>query len=160
MPERMGELLLTRTGSAKRRETGRGKLVSDKTIRYTNRNANKAKLPERIIQYFKQEEYETQTAEGFHEIIIQARKESILKDLTMVDRCLTILVQGQPDDFTVTVGIGRWFQDNLTKENVEAIIHFGLFVPVDIPAAIWNENFESTIIKNIDLIVEGKWNQK
>lgn len=129
-------------------------MVNDKTIRYTNRNVNLTRLSEFIMEYLRQEGYETQRAEGFHEIIIQARKESILFDLSMLDRCLSILVQGQPDDFTVRVGVGNWFQGNLTKENVEAIIRFGAFVRVNIPAVVWNETFENTIIKAIDQIAE------
>jgi hypothetical protein len=112
-------------------------------------------LSKRIIEYLNQEGYETQNAEGFLEILIQARKESILKDLAMADRCLTILLLGQPDDFNVRVGIGRWFQ-NLTAQTVEAIISFGVFLRVDIPEMIWNENIENTTIKNIGRIVEGR----
>ncbi len=130
-------------------------MVSDKTTRYANRNISPVKLSEWIIEYLKQDGYETQKAEGYLEFIIQARKESILQDLTMVDRCLTILILGQPDDFTIRIGIGRWFQGNLEKGTVASIMNL-VFVKVDIPAAIWNENFEN-IIKNIDSIIEGRW---
>jgi len=129
-------------------------LVSDKTIRYANRNMNLPKLSERIVENLKRDGYETQKAEGFLEILIQARKESVLKDLAMSDRCLTILLLGQPDDFSVRVGIGWCF--NLTSENVDDIISSGVFLGVTIPEKIWNENIENTIIKNIDRIIEDQ----
>ena len=129
-------------------------MVSDKTIRYANRNMNLPKLSERIVENLKRDGYETQKAEGFLEILIQARKESVLKDLAMSDRCLTILLLGQPDDFSVRVGIGWCF--NLTSENVDDIISSGVFLGVTIPEKIWNENIENTIIKNIDRIIEDQ----
>ena len=130
-------------------------MVSDKTIRYANKNINLVTLSDRIIEYLKREGYEMQKAEGFREVLIQARKESILKDLAMANRCLTILLLGQPDDFSVRVGVGRWFR-NLTAENIESMVSFGVFLSVDIPEAIWDENIEKTIINNIARIAEKR----
>ena len=110
-------------------------MVSDKTIRFANKNIDLSTLSCRIIEYLKREGYETQHAEGFREILIQGRIESILKDLSMANRCLTILLLGQPDDFSVRIGIGRCFQ-NLTPENIESIVSFGVFLSMDVPEAI------------------------
>ena len=43
--------------------------------------------------------------------IIQATKAGILRDLFAADRAFTIMVSGQPADFTVHIGIGKWVQN-------------------------------------------------
>ena len=106
-------------------------MVSDKTIRYANKNISLDKLSERIVEYLKKDGFETPKAEGLREVLIQAQKEGFLKDLSIESRCLTILLLGKPDDFSVHVGIGYCF--GLTPETVDDLASFGVFLPVNIP---------------------------
>ena len=43
--------------------------------------------------------------------IIQAQKAGILRDVVAADRAFTIAIMGQPNDFTVHIGIGKWIQN-------------------------------------------------
>ena len=130
-------------------------MVSDKTIRYVNKNMSLDKLSERIVEYLKKEGFEIQKAEGLREVLIQGKKDSFLKALSIESTCLTILLLGLPKDFSVHVGIGYCF--GLTPETVDDIASFGLFLPVNIPEKNWNENIENTIIRNISQIIEGNF---
>jgi hypothetical protein len=128
-------------------------MVTEKTIRYTNRNLNLEKLSRDIVDYLNEDGYATQREKGVGSILIQAQKEDILRDIFTADRCFSILIQGQPNDFTVQVGIGRWVQ-NLTVAALEAAISAGLFLLLDIPEMAWNEHIENKIIKGIGQIIE------
>jgi len=99
--------------------------------------------------------YTIQKAKGTSGTVILARKENLPRDIITADRAFTILVSGQPNDFTIRIGIGRWGQ-NLTVAAVEAFFTAGAFLVVDIPEMAWNEHIENKILKNIGQIVEGK----
>ena len=79
-------------------------MVSDKTIRYVNKNMSLDKLSERIVEYLKKEGFEIQKAEGLREVLIQGQKDSFLKALSIESRCLTILLLGLPKDFSDACG--------------------------------------------------------
>jgi hypothetical protein len=80
--------------------------------------------------------------------VVQAKKENILRDIITADRCFTITLTGQPNDFTVKIGIGKWIQ-NITVAVVEAAILSAFFLAVDVPEMLWNVHVENTIAKKI-----------
>ena len=92
------------------------------------------------------------TSEG---IVIQAKKEDILRDILTATRAITVLVKGKPNDFEVEVGIGKWIQ-NLAVTAVETVITGGLFLLINIPAMIWNFDVENQVVNRITRIVETK----
>jgi hypothetical protein len=130
-------------------------MVTQQTTRYANKNVNLDQLSEQVVGYLNQKGFATQKAKSEKGIVIEARKENLLRDLITADRALTILIQGQPNDFSVTVGIGRWVQ-NLTVTVVEAAITAGLFLIVDIPEMAWNHHIRDEIVAAISQMVEGK----
>jgi len=44
-------------------------------------------------------------------VLAPAKKAGILRDIITTGRAFSILVVGQPNDFTIHVGIGRWIQN-------------------------------------------------
>lgn len=64
------------------------------------------------------------------------------------------MVSGQPNDFTVHIGIGKWIQ-NLAVIAVEVILISWLFLAVDVPEMLWTTHVENGIAKEITQIVEG-----
>ncbi len=62
------------------------------------------------------------------------------------------MLEGQPDDFSVTVGIGKLIQ-NLAVAAIEAILLSELFLAVDVPEMLWTLHVEKEIIKEINRIV-------
>jgi hypothetical protein len=131
------------------------KMVTEQTTRYTQKNMNLDQLSVRIVDYLNQKGFATQKANSPKGTVIEARKDSLPRDLIAAGRALTILVKGEPDDFNITVGIGRWVQ-NLTTTVIESALTAGLFLIVDVPEMAWNHHIRNEVIKGINDIVEGK----
>ena len=75
-----------------------------------------------------------------------------MRDIITADRAFSILITGQPDDFSIHVGIGKWIQ-NLAVAGVEVIFLSWLFLAVDVPEMLWTEHVEKGIVTEITQIV-------
>jgi hypothetical protein len=127
-------------------------MVSEKTLHFTGKNKDLNVLSQQIVQQLNTEGYKTQSATAPLGIVIQAKKAGILRDIITADRAFTILVAGQPNDFTIHVGIGKWIQ-NIAVAAVETLLLTWLFLAVDVPEMLWTEHVEKNIIKEINQIV-------
>ena len=127
-------------------------MVSEKVIDFKNENKDLNQLSQQIVQQLQAEGYKTQLATPPLGIVIQARKAGILRDIITADRAFTILITGQPNDFSVHVGIGQWIQD-IAVAAVETLLLSVLFLAVDVPEMLWTRHIEETIIKEITQIV-------
>lgn len=126
-------------------------MVAEKTLRFQDKNWNLDELSNRIMQQLQAEGYKTQSKIVPLGTIIQAQKAGILRDIVTADRAFTIMVSGQPDDFTVHVGIGKWVQ-NIAVAAVEALLISVLFLAVDVPEMLWTTHVEKEIIQKISEI--------
>jgi len=127
-------------------------LVSEKVLRFTGKNKDLNQLAQQIIQQLNSEGYKTQSSTAPLGTVIQAKKAGILRDIITADRAFSILIAGQPNDFTVHVGIGKWVQ-NIAVAAVETLLLTWLFLAVDVPEMLWTTHVEKTIIKQINQIV-------
>jgi hypothetical protein len=98
--------------------------------------------------------YKVQTKTDQTGIVVQAQKAGILRDIISADRAFTILITGQPNDFSIRVGIGKFIQ-NLAVTAAEVILLSGLFLAVDVPEMLWTTHVEKGVIQDIDQIVNG-----
>ena len=128
------------------------KVISEKVLHFEGKNKDLIQLSQQIIQHLTAEGYKVQSGTNPMGIIIQAQKAGVLRDIITADRAFTILISGQPDDFTIHIGIGKWIQ-NLTVAAVEAVLTVGLFLVVDMPEVLWTREVEKGIIKVITGIV-------
>ncbi len=129
-------------------------MVSEKTLRFQGKNKNLDQLAQRINQQLQAEGYKTQQKTAPLGTVIQAQKGGILRDIIAADRAFTIMIAGQPNDFTVHIGIGKWVQ-NLAVAAAEALLLSTLFLAVDVPEMLWTRHVEGGIAKEISQIVEG-----
>jgi hypothetical protein len=127
-------------------------LVSEKVMRFQGKNKDLNQLSQQIVQQLGSEGYKTQMATPPLGIVIQAKKAGILRDIITADRAFTIMITGQPNDFSVHIGIGKWIQ-NLAVAAVETILLTWLFLAVDVPEMLWNAHVENTIAKEITQII-------
>jgi hypothetical protein len=127
-------------------------MVSEKVLRFTNKNKDLNQLANQIVQQLNSEGYMTQSASAPLGIIIQAQKGGILRDVITAGRAFSILISGQPNDFTVHVGIGKWIQ-NIAVAAIETLFLSWLFLAVDVPQMLWTRHVEETIVKEITQIV-------
>lgn len=127
-------------------------MVSEKTLRFQNKNKDLDQLAQLIVQQLQSEGYKTQYANPPLGRIIQAQKAGILRDIIAADRAFTIMITGQPNDFTIHIGIGKFIQ-NLAVTAVEAILLTELFLVVDVPEMLWTRHVEGGLVKEINQIV-------
>ncbi len=123
-------------------------MVAEKTLRFQGKNWNLDELSNQIMQQLQSDGYKTQLKSAPLGTIIQAQKAGILRDIITADRAFTILISGQPSDFTIRVGIGKWVQ-NIAVAVVETLLISALFLAVDVPEMLWTTHVEKEIIRKI-----------
>ncbi len=127
-------------------------MVTEKEMRFQGKNKDPNQLAQQITQFLQNDGYKVQSTTGSQGPIIQAQKAGILRDIITADRCFTIAVSGQPNDFTVKIGIGKWVQ-NIAVAAAEAILLSVLFLAVDVPEMLWTVHVENAIAKKITEMV-------
>ena len=126
-------------------------MVTEKEMRFQGKNKDLSQLSQQIGAYLQNDGYKVQSATltapsaGF---VVQAQKAGILRDIITAERCFTITTTGQPNDFTVKIGIGKWVR-NIAVAVAEAAIISVLFLAVDVPEMLWTIHVENTIAKKI-----------
>ncbi len=127
-------------------------MVAEKTIQFQGKNRNLGQLGQQIAQKLQSQGYKVQSTASPTGTVIQAAKAGILRDIITADRAFTILISGQPNDFTVRVGIGKLIQ-NLAVTAVEALLLTELFLVVDVPEMLWTTHVEKQVIQEITQII-------
>jgi hypothetical protein len=127
-------------------------LVSEKVMRFQGKNKDLNQLSQQIVQQLASEGYKTQSTTAPLGIVIQAKKAGILRDIITADRAFSILITGQPNDFSIHIGIGKWIQ-NLAVAAAEVILLSWLFLAIDVPEMLWTRHVENTIANEITQIV-------
>lgn len=105
-------------------------------------------LSNQIMQQLQADGYKTQLKSAPLGTIIQAQKAGILRDIITADRAFTIMISGQPNDFTIHVGIGKWIQ-KIAVAAVETLLISALFLAVDVPEMLWTTHVEKEVIRKI-----------
>jgi hypothetical protein len=121
-------------------------------MHFQGKNKDLNQLSQQIVQQLSSEGYKTQSATAPLGIVVQAKKAGILRDIITADRAFSILITGQPNDFSIHIGVGKWIQ-NLAVAAVEVIFLSFLFLAVDVPEMLWTQHVERGIAKEITQIV-------
>jgi hypothetical protein len=125
-------------------------MLADKTVRYQARNTNLDGLRDNIVRYLQDDGFKLQTPRPSQGgMLIQAQKGGFLRELITSERALNILIQGEPNNFSVRVGIGKWVQ-NIAVATVETLLISELFLPLDVGEMLWNVEVEKKLLKKID----------
>ena len=127
-------------------------MVSEKVMRFQGKNKDLKKLAGDVTSKLQSEGYKTQSTNNSMGYIIQAQKSGILRDIITADRAFTIMIAGQPNDFSIHVGIGKLIQ-NLAVAAVETVLLSALFLAVDVPEMLWTRHVESELIREITDLV-------
>lgn len=129
-------------------------MIGERVRHYRDKNVDLSSLKGKIEDYLKSSGFKIQSSlPSPHGTVIQAQKNGFLRSIVTADRALTILIDGEPNNFTVRVGIGRWLQ-HLGITAVEALLISELFLLVDVPETLWNFEVENEVIKKINSLVE------
>jgi hypothetical protein len=130
-------------------------MIGDKTIPYQGRNTDLNALKDGIVNYLQGDGFKVQVPKSSGgEWLIQAQKGGFLREIISAERALSIMIRGQPNDFSVRIGVGKWIQ-NAAVTAVETIAVSGLFLPVDVSEMAWTVHVENKVIKRIDELVQS-----
>ena len=121
-------------------------------LSFQGKNEDLDQLSQQIEQQLKTDRVKTQSTKAPIGNIIQAQKAGVLRGLIDANRAFSILVAGQPNDFSIHIGIGKWIQ-NLGVAIVESIIFFPLSIVVDGSEILWTTHVESGLAKQITQMV-------
>lgn len=127
-------------------------MVAEKVMHFQGKNRDLNQLTQQIVTQLQSDGYKTQSGTKPVGIVIQAQKAGILRDIVTADRAFTILITGDPNDFTIHIGIGKWVQ-NIAVAAAEAILLSVLFLAVDVPEMLWTTHVEGQLAKQIQQIV-------
>ena len=127
-------------------------MVGKKEMRFQGKNKDLGQLAQQISDSLKSDGYKVQSTTGPSGPVIQAQKAGILRDIITADRCFTITLAGQPNDFTITIGIGKWIQ-NIAVAAAEVLLLSVLFLAVDVPEMLWTTHVEKGIASKITQLV-------
>ena len=128
-------------------------MIGEKVQRFQGKGTDLSALQEKIEGYLKSEGFTVQTSvDSAHGTVIQERKGGFLSGLVAADRALSILISGDPADFTVRIGIGKWLE-HLGVAALETLLLSDLFLVVDVAETAWNLEIEDKLAKQIESIV-------
>src|ERR1700687_2565723 len=128
-------------------------MISEKIVRFQNKNKDLNQLAQQITTMLETDGYKTQmTTNSPVGIILQATKAGILRDIITADRAFTIMISGNSNDFAIHIGIGKLIQ-NIGVAAAEALLLSALFLAVDIPEMLWTRHVEGEILKRIIQII-------
>jgi len=127
-------------------------MVIEKVMRFQGKNKDLDLLSQQIVEQMRIDGYRTQSANSSIGIIIQAKKAGVLRDIITADRAFSILITGEPNDFSIKIGIGMWAQ-NLAVAAAEAVLLSWLFLAVDVPEMLWTRHVENNLVSKINEVV-------
>jgi len=127
--------------------------IGEKVLHFQNKGTDLAQLQGKIEAYLKSDGFTVQSSPNSAQgLVVQAKKGGFLRGVVDADRALTVLVSGQPNDFTVRLGIGKWLQ-HLGVAALETLLISDLFLVVDVAETAWNFEIEEKLSKQIEALV-------
>jgi hypothetical protein len=127
--------------------------LGDKSLHFQDKGTDLSALQQRIEEYLKSDGFSVQSsAPSDQGTVLQAKKGGFLRGVVDADRALSIRVSGEPNDFTVRVGIGKWLE-HLGVAAVETLLISDLFLVVDVAETAWNFEVEDKLVKQIETMV-------
>lgn len=128
-------------------------MIGQKEMQFQGKGTDLAELQQKIESYLQAEKFTVQTsAPGEQGTVIQAKKGGFLDKVIDADRAMSILISGDPSDFTVKIGIGKW-ADHLGIAAVETLLLSELFLVVDVAEMAWTVEIENKLAKQIESFV-------
>lgn len=127
--------------------------LGDKSLHFQSKGTDLSALQQKIDEYLKSDGFSVQTsAPSSQGTVLQARKGGFLRGVVDADRALSVMISGEPNDFTVRVGIGKWLE-HLGVAAVETLLISDLFLIVDVAESAWNFEIEDKLVKQIESFV-------
>jgi hypothetical protein len=127
--------------------------VGEKVLHFENKGSDLGALQKKIEDYLTSDGFTVQaSAASTQGTVIQAKKGGFLRGVVDADRAMSVVIAGDPNDFTVKVGIGKWLE-HLGVAALETLLVSDLFLVVDVAETAWNFEVEDKIVKQVTTLV-------
>jgi hypothetical protein len=127
--------------------------IGEKVLHFQGRGSDLGSVQLKIENYLKNDGFVVQSSpRGAQGSVIQAKKGGFLRGVIDADRALSIMISGNPNDFTVRIGIGKWLQ-HLGVAALETLLISDLFLVVDVAESAWNFEIEDKLAKQVETFV-------
>ncbi len=124
-------------------------MLGDKEQHFEGKGTDLGSLQSHIEEYLKKDAFTVQTsAPSDQGTVIQAKKGGFLREVVTADRALTITISGQPNDFKVRFGIGKWLE-HLGVAAIETLLISELFLLIDVAESAWTMEIENKLIADV-----------
>lgn len=123
--------------------------------KYIGRNCDLLQLATAIEEYFETRGYRTQSGRRESSHVVQARKENALRAVVAADRSFTLTLEGEPNSFMVSFGVGKWLQ-NLNVATLEGLAIGPAVFLAEVPISMWDYEVEREFWGFIENRVELK----
>jgi hypothetical protein len=128
-------------------------MIGEKVQQFENKGTDLGALRDKIEDYLKSDGFSVQTSPPSpHGLVLQAKKGGLLRGVVAADRAMTIVISGDPANFTVRIGIGKWLE-HLGVAVLETLLLSELFMVVDVAEMAWNVEIEDKLVKQIKSFV-------
>ena len=128
-------------------------MIGEKIQHFQGKGTDLNDLQAKIVSHLESQGFTVQTSAASDQgNVIQAKKGGFLEKAIAADRSLSILVSGDPNDFTVKIGIGKWLE-HLGVAAAETLLLSDLFLVVDVAETAWNFEIENKLAKEIESLV-------
>lgn len=128
-------------------------MIGEKTLHFQGKGTDLDGLRQKIESYLQSDGFTVQTsAPSGQGTALQAKKGGFLRGVVDADRALSVLISGDPNDFTVRIGIGKWVE-HLAVAAVETLLISDLFLVVDVAESAWNFEIEGKLVKQVESLV-------
>lgn len=128
-------------------------MIGEKVKHFEKKGTDLIALQAHIQSYLESDGFSVQASKpSSHGTVVQAKKGGFLRGVVDADRALSIMISGDPDDFVVRVGIGKW-AEHLAVAAVETLLIGDLFLVIDIAESAWNIEIEDKLVKDIETFI-------
>jgi hypothetical protein len=128
-------------------------MIGEKVEHFQGKGTDLGALQSHIEEYLKSDGFQAQSSSASAQgVVVQAKKGGFLRGVVDADRALTITISGDPADFTVRIGIGKWLE-HLGVAVIETLLVSDLFLPVDVAESAWNLEIEDRLVKDLKVFV-------
>jgi len=128
-------------------------MIGEKVQHFQGKGTDLGQLQGKIQDYLEADGFTVQSsAPSAQGTVLQARKGGFLRDIVTADRALSIVISGDPGDFTVRIGIGKW-KEHLATVALETLLLSELFLVIDVAEMVWTVEIEDKLVKQIESFV-------
>ncbi len=120
---------------------------------FVGKNTNLDKLQNLIQDFFKEEGFKLQSSKHPNGYLIQAKKGGIFRTLLAANRAYTVIIEGEPSNFKIKIGVGEWLKD-LGVASLESFFLSPLLAFVEVPEALWSYEIEHHLWHYVETEIE------